>query len=270
MRYLLLIAVFALLTTGCSRLPEPVGYDYSVQQKMQAAYHWEVLATDVANRINKELIRNDFINTPVYVKETCGDENEPCKPRKTTPFNETFRDLLITQLVNLGIPTAATADTAALTIHYKAQLVYHTKDRLRTVRPGNITTLTAAITVLRHAPSELLAIGIAAALDLANASYVQSSHYEVVITTSMIEKEQYIFRHSDIYYINDQDFWHYLQDTEDATAIATTDVYFSSNKKPEMSENITDTTANQVKIQVESSVPEVVETPEQDTAKTDI
>ncbi len=270
MRYILLFALFLAFNIGCSRLPEPVGYDYSVQQKMQAAYHWEVLASDVANRINKELIRNDFINTPVFVKETCGDEREPCKPRQTTPFNETFRDLLITQLVNLGIPTASTRETGTLTINYKTQLVYHSKDRLRTVKPGNISTLAAGIAVLRHAPPDLLLIGLAGAVDLANASYVQASHYEVVITTSMVEKEQYIFRHSDIYYINDQDFWHYMQDDENATSIAVTDTYSSNSEAPETTGTISMTDQKQAEIKPEKLAPETTEATEQNTKKTDI
>lgn len=271
MRYLSLFALFMLLGTGCSRLPEPVGYDYSVQQKMQAAYHWEVLADDVANRLNKELIRNDFINTPVFVKETCGDETEPCKPRQTTPFNETFRDLLITRLVNLGIPTASSIEKGTLTINYKAQLVYHSKNRIRTVKPGNITTLALGLAVLRNAPHELLTIGAAGAIDLANASYVQSSNYEVVITTSLVENEQYIFRHSDIYYINDEDFWHYLQDEEEAEAIATTNTYFSSRDQQASSDTIsmtdTDTT---VEMKTEQVVPDQPDLQEEESTKTDI
>lgn len=269
MRYLSLFILFALVGTGCSRLPEPVGYDYSVQQKMQAAYHWEVLASDVANRINKELIRNDFISTPVFVKETCGDEKEPCKPLQTTAFNESFRDLLITKLVNLGIPTASDPGNGALTINYKAQLVYHATDRIRTIKPGNISTLALGIAVLRHAPPDLFFLGLAGAADLANASYVQSSHYEVVITTSIIEKDQFIFRQSDIYYINDQDFWHYFQDNTEAEAIAVTDVH-SLSPEEQGSNAISMTDSHESDTQASSPVPETVTEPLQDKSKTDI
>ncbi len=216
-----------LLFTGCSRLPEPVGYDYSVQQKMQAAYHWEVLANDVANQINNELIRGGFITTPVFVKETCGSDTEPCKADETPTFNESFRDLLITGLVKLGVPTTTANDDNNLVINYKTQLIYHAANRMRTAKPGNITALTTGIMVLRNAPSALFGIGLAGAADLVNSSFVHSGHYEVVVTTSIVDHSEYIFRQSDIYYINDRDLWHYAKDESEASNLEMTKRYFS-------------------------------------------
>jgi hypothetical protein len=36
-----------------------------------------------------------------------------------------------------------------------------------------------------------------------------NGHYEVIITTSIINDNLYLMRKSDIYYINDTDFWQY-------------------------------------------------------------
>ncbi len=227
MRFCLFCFLLILLFSGCSRLPEPVGYDYSVQQKMQAAYHWEVLANDVANQINRELIRGGFITTPVFVKETCGSDTEPCQADATPTFNESFRDLLITRLVDLGVPTATEHDENSLTINYKTQLVRHAANRIRTAKPGNITALTTGIMVLRNAPRALLSIGLAGAVDLANASFVHAGHYEVIVTTSIVNHKEYIFRQSDIYYINDQDLWHYAKDNSSASNLEMTKRYFS-------------------------------------------
>ena len=94
-----------LLICSCSRIPEPAGFEYSSQSKMQAAHHWDVLALDVANQINKELIKDDLLNTAVYVKKTCGEDDAPCKPNETSQFDEGFHDLLVTQLVRYGVPT---------------------------------------------------------------------------------------------------------------------------------------------------------------------
>lgn len=209
MRYLWLPFVLLFIFTGCGRIPEPVGYDYSTQHKMQASHHWDILAADIAYEINNELIRSDYLNTPVFVKETCGNENVPCEPLQTTVFNETFRDLLITHLVNLGVPTSSISSDSAIVIHYKAQTVYHHKNRIRTIRPGLITALTAGILVLRNAPGEIVALVTAGAIDFANSNFVSISNFEVVITTSMIAKNNYMYRNSNIYYINDLDSWHY-------------------------------------------------------------
>ena len=214
--------LFLLVVSGCSRIPEPVGYEYTTQQKMQAAHHWDVLANDLSNKINNELIRSDFLNTAVFVKETCGDDKEPCENNRTPDFNEGFRDLLITQLVNYGIPTSAIPDRDAITVNYKVQVLHHKANRIRTIRPGYLTFLTAAIAVIRHAPEELIAVATAAGVDSVNAGYTMSSDFEVIITTSMVFQNKYLFRSSDIYYINSADYHHYQHEQKQTSTIELT------------------------------------------------
>ena len=96
--YFAYIFVLFLVCSCSSRIPEPITYPYTQQKKMQASSHWQVLAADLANRINNELIITDNIYKAVFVKETCGDEKTPCKTNETSSFNEAFRDLLITKL----------------------------------------------------------------------------------------------------------------------------------------------------------------------------
>jgi hypothetical protein len=203
--------LFILLCSCTSRIPEPVSYLYSQQKKMQASSHWEVLAADLANRINKQLIITDNIDKAVFVKETCGDEAIPCQPHETSSFNEAFRDLLITNLFGYGVPTYSRPDEKTIAIQYKVQIVYHNTDRIRTLQPGILTSLSAAVMVLYNAPIELVVVASGMAADIANTSLVQNGHYEVIITTSMIQRDQYLFRASDIYYINDEDFFHYQE-----------------------------------------------------------
>ena len=197
------------LFAGCARIPEPVGYEYTAQPKMQAAYHWVVLASDLANRINNQLILADYPQTPVYVRETCGDEDSPCTTQQASTFTEAFRDLLITELVRFGVPVRQNPNEESITVHYKVQLVYHHARRARTVHPGMLTSLAAGVMVFRNAPHELRTIAGAGLLDFINASAVDASSHEVIITTSLIAKEKYLFRASDLYYINDKDASHY-------------------------------------------------------------
>lgn len=210
MRSILFLCIFFPAIVSCSsRIPEPITYKYTQQQKMQASQHWLVLAQDLANRINNELILTDNIETAVFVKPTCGDEITPCEPNETTTFNEAFRDLLITSLYGYGIPTRSERGEDAIDVLYKVQVVRHNTDRSRSLQPGLLTTLSTAIIVLRDAPTNLMLLATGVGADIANTSFTSSGHYEVIITTSMIDGDKYLFRASDIYYINDKDFYQY-------------------------------------------------------------
>lgn len=198
------------LVCGCSsRIPEPISYPYSQQKKMQASSHWEVLAADLANRINNELILSGNLDKAVFVKETCGDDAAPCQPNETSSFNEAFRDLMITSLFGYGVPTKNSLDEEAIEINYKVQIVRHNTDRVRSLQPGLLTALSTAVVVLRNAPADLILLASGIAADVANTSLVTNGNYEIIITTSMITHDQYLFRASDIYYINEKDFYHY-------------------------------------------------------------
>jgi len=210
MHLLPLIICTAVLLNGCAGgIPEPKNYSQAEQQKMQALQHWEVLANDLANRINNQLIITDNVESTVFVKQTCGDESKPCKPHQTGSFNEAFRDLLITKLVDYGIPTRNELKDDSIKIQYKVQIVYHSADRIRTFKPGILTAISAAIVVLRNAPTDAIILASGVMADIANANLTFSGHYEIIITTSMISESKYLFRASDIYYINDKDFYHY-------------------------------------------------------------
>ena len=205
------VLVIFLLCNCSSRIPEPISYPYSQQKKMQAASHWNVLAEDLANRINKQLILTNNHDKAVFVKQTCGDESSSCKANETGTFNEALHDLLITNLFGYGVPTKSRADQNAIEISYKVQVVYHNTDRIRSLQPGLLTALSAAVVVLRNAPLDVVLLAAGVAADIANTSLVTSSHYEIIITTSMITNSQYLFRASDIYYINEKDFYHYQE-----------------------------------------------------------
>lgn len=219
MRSIILILTIFFLFSSCSRIPEPVGYQYSTQEKMQAVHHWNVLANDLANKINNELIRSDFLDTPIYVEQMCGGKTSSCEDGKISDFNEAFRDLLITELVNFGVPASAEPSSGTIRVEYKVQLVQHRADRIRTIQPGVITALTAAVSVLRNAAPEVLAIALAAGVDYANTAYARKTDMEAIITTSMMLKKSYFFRSTDIYYINDADLHHYHRPDKSATEI---------------------------------------------------
>ncbi len=208
MRYCLVLCLLSFAASGCTRIPQPTSYSFSQQQKMQAAYHWQVLATDVAGQINSELVSRGLLDTPVYVRHSCG-KPAGCGKGGTFAFDEGFNDLLTTRLVNLGVPTEAVQAQDALVVDYKIQVVYHQANRYQWPQPGVLTALTTGIMVFRNAPWEIAAIAGAAGTDALWSTEVTNGHYEVIITTSMVRNNLYFMRKSDIYYINDVDVGHY-------------------------------------------------------------
>ncbi len=214
-----LFCLAVLLAGGCTRIPQPSGYPFVEQQKMQAAFHWEVLANDVANQINLALIEHGFLETPVYVRRSC-ERSGNCRDA-SFPFDEGFNDLLATQLVSFGVPTLAENDESGLVVDYKVQVLFHQATRYQWPWPGALTALTAGILVFRNAPAELATLVSAAAADVARTTSVINGHYEVIISTSIVRDNRYVMRKSDVYYINDPDFWHYQQ-SEPASEIELT------------------------------------------------
>ena len=221
MRFFLFFPLLALALAACAPTTAPTDPWRRVSPKLQAAYHWQVLAKDVAARINNELIRLDMLDTALSVKAICGDDNHVCGKNETSPFNEAFHDLLTTELVALGVPVRPQAADDTLEVGYKAQTVRHDAFRWHRPLPGVITALTAAVMVLRNAPTEVVTIAAAGVVDYAVQNPVDAGHYEVIITTSIGSGNRYLFRASDIYLINDADYLHYLerQKKQGATAV---------------------------------------------------
>ena len=220
MRFSFLVLLVALALAACAKTTAPTDHFNLTSPKLEAAHHWQVLAKDVAWRINDGLIRFDMLDTPLSVKPTCGDDNHVCGKDETSPFNEAFHDLLVTELVTLGVPVRPRAGDDTLVVGYKVQTVRHDAFRLTRPAPGAITALTAAVMVLRNAPATVLAIAGGGAVDYAVQQNIgDRGHYEVIITTSISSANRYLFRASDIYLINDADYLHYFeQQRKDATA----------------------------------------------------
>jgi len=206
-----LLVVLLLLPVACTRIPQPTGYELSEQEKMQSAYHWNVLASDVANQINEELLQRDILDVPLYVRHICEDGDEHCVDR--APFDEAFNDLLTSQLVAFGVPTLREPEPGGLEVDYKVQVLYHRSGRIQVFWPGTLTMLTGLIVALNDAPWETQAVAGAMVGDLLRTTTVVPGHYEVIVSTSIVQDNHYLVRRSDIYYINDQDFWHYQPST---------------------------------------------------------
>ena len=206
----MILGILLFLIGGCARVPQPSSYKFSSQHKMQAAHHWNLLAADVAARINDELLRQEYLHTPVYVRNLCTDANKK-SDCVNTPFAQGFSDLLTTQLVDFGVPTLAQPAADALVVDNKVQVIYHRSGRIRRLWPGALTTLTGGIIALYDAPWKVQALAASALADIGGGAEIINGHYEIIISTSIVDDNRFIMRKSDIYYINDLDYRHYRQ-----------------------------------------------------------
>ena len=212
---ILIIMMSMFVFYGCkSKVPKPTSYDFSTQQKMQAAHHWNILAHDVASQIEKKL-HHKYGNTKkaLYVYE-----------KSDVPFTDSFYDLLISSLIDRGV-RVTTEKQDAFKVKYDVQLIHHSADNTQRPWPGINTAATSTIAG-GIAVSRNISGGVAAGLASASgfilggaaldASYgymnVKLPRNEVLVTTTVVHDTTIAFKKTDLYYINDKDFWHYVQD----------------------------------------------------------
>ncbi|MDH4319170.1 MAG: hypothetical protein OEV64_12320, partial [Desulfobulbaceae bacterium] len=112
------------------------------------------------------------------------------------------------RLVDFGVPVLVDEADDGLVVEYDIQMVYHPKKRPQPW-PGTATALSTAIVVFRDAAWQSRTIAVGLAADIMGGMMVTNSNYEVIITTSIADDQTFIMRKSDVYYINDPDFWHY-------------------------------------------------------------
>jgi len=215
MRPIALVFLILFAISACATRPTPVSHPYSSQKKIEVAHHWDIIAENVASQIKVSLEKAGLMTRYVFV--TSNDY--------ATEFNEGFKDMLTTHLVKQGVTTLAEKSLAYLAVEYKAQVLFHKSGKLSYVpspKTGALAVLGAGIIAITDAilseaskTDLVLAIGGTAlgwsALDEATARAFTSGQpmSEVIITTSVVEQGIYVMRKTDVYYIVDQDFWHY-------------------------------------------------------------
>ena len=216
------IKVFAgiavvLSLVGCaigttSQVPIASTYEYTTQQKMQAAHHWDVLAEDVASRLKEHINKSPVAGRTINVVSG-----------NNSPFQDAFEDLLITQMVNQGLDIRDN-NNGRLKLKFKTQVISHS-DR-GYVRPPDdthtklallATGVWAAINIANNSTAvkdALIATGIVGAgvgMDATAGNIASISNKEVIINVSLMDGDKYIMRKTGIYYINEPDGSHYMK-----------------------------------------------------------
>jgi len=190
--------------SACTQVPYPVTYPFAKQEKMQAAQHWDVLATDVAEQIKIARNKNNHVrHMPVFIQ-----------PVDQTPFGKIFHSLLTSRLVQKGVAVSP-YENDALNLEYGARILQHSKRNINSP-PLLYSAVGLGITVSRSVDSKDLwdmAFPIGMIADSIRSSTAKGiSNEEVIISLALKHNDTFIIHRSDIYYINKSDGWHYDTD----------------------------------------------------------
>lgn len=203
-------AAFAacLLTLGgCTALDVPRADNYPAtdQKKARAVHHWDVMADDVAGRIADKIAGWPAGEYPIHVPLPPGD----------TSFDNGFRQLLITRLLDRGV--ALSTQPAAVTLRFDTQVVQH-HSHLVSRGPLPWTRLALGVGVARdwylyeQSARSMLAgtVALGAVADLTQYAIDGPAaggptRTEVLVTTSLESGDRYLARTADIYYIERAD-----------------------------------------------------------------
>jgi len=195
---------YLLFLVGCTQVPYPVTYPFAKQEKMQAAQHWDILATDVAKQIKIARDQNKEIkHIPVFVQ-----------PVDQTPFGKVFQNLITSRLVQNGVPVSP-YENDSLHFSYNARVLQHSKRDIKNP-PLLYSAVGLGITVTRNVDSDDLkhiAFPIGLIADgIRSATAGKTPNEEVIISLALKHNDNFIIHRSDIYYINKSDGWHYDTD----------------------------------------------------------
>jgi hypothetical protein len=211
------LAILVTLAACQSQLPIAQSYDLTYQRKMQAAYHWQVLAQDISNQVI-----NRIATRVLPIKIVIQPEGPP------TAFSQALEDMLITEFVEQGIAvlTVPSEDTIVLT--YDVQVVRYEPGRFVREAPGTYALLGGGVIAVTSLVNDFsvgalswTVAGAAAAAELGAGSYSEVSNTEVIINASLLWQGEYVARYTDIYYVPDADSGHY--ETEDGSVIVAGD-----------------------------------------------
>ncbi len=182
-----------------SQVPVPTGFNLTTQKKMQSVHHWKVLAKEVADKIDKRLENKVTMNKkPIYVASS-----------GTTAFEKAFKKLLVSQLVNRGVYVSNQQGNNMI-LSFEVEIIEHNK-RLQRTRQGVYETLVPGIVIKKSNFSRNSKnINFDPRQNIEAGMYTKKlPKREVLISSSLMYKGEYIAKDNSIFYINDKEWWHY-------------------------------------------------------------
>lgn len=210
-RNTVLMCTLALSVAGCaSPVPVPDNFPLTYQLVARTAQHWNVVADDVVAQTATFLATNQvWQNRAVFVPAT----------QRNSAFDATFRDFLITHLVDRGMQVSVCSSPAGpgfvaspdAQIKYETRIIGHAE--MPHYQPGVLTALASGVFVVRTlAHSDLsrdaryiAGIGAAALGDIALGHATGTPRTEIIVTTTIEENNRFAMRRNDIYYVPEGD-----------------------------------------------------------------
>ncbi len=198
---IIIATLSVMVMAGCdmphSEEPLATNFPTTKQPKLQAASHWNVIASDVAKRMAGRVEPKRAL----YVNQSSAK----------TPFDRAFSTQLISALVAEGFVVNKTAQ-GALSVDIDTQAVRFTANRPQYKHAGTATALTAGVWALRQGDATGAA-ALAAAIVTADAYTWFRSEFatgetpqtEIIVTTSISDSSKYIARDTNVYYVSDSD-----------------------------------------------------------------
>ena len=194
----LTLAVAAgLILSGCAAryTPAPLAANFpsTKQAKLQATYHWSIVASAVEQQLAMELKKTP--TRPLFIT----------MPADPSPFQRALATQLTTALVNDGY-TVARAPAGALKIDLDVQTLMFAADRPQ-YRPylGQRVPLASGVWMAR----ELAAPPVEnRPLDPAAAEFAPGAtpRTEIIVTISVSDQYRYLARNTSAYYVADADY----------------------------------------------------------------
>ncbi len=191
-----------------SEAPVPKLFPLTTQEKIQAVHHWDLIAGHTAGLVKSALeTRYPQRVRAIYVS-----------PSGITPFEKVFHALLITKLFEEGL-SVSNDPKDNLILSFDIELVKHPKrvigiDRevYDSLGPGLIVK--SGVPAPEASGEAIRDYQVSKTTRLSNqgGGYVFTlPQNEIVITISLTQNGSYIIRNSSIYYIDDPEWWQYVQ-----------------------------------------------------------
>lgn len=180
-----------------AQAPLPTGYLLTTQPKMQALAHWDQHAARVARGCARALDHfypHDGLS--VYVA-----------PAGSTSFARSYRESLLTRLVDFGVPISLNPEEGAV-LEINLEYVKHRRTHEQT-KSGVRQSVEPNFTQVRNDQGKYGALPVIS--EEAGYFEAQIPTSEIQINTALILRDRFLYRDTSFFYVNEPDWAHYRQ-----------------------------------------------------------
>ena len=200
-----------------NEVPVATNFQTSMQRKLQAGEHWNLIARDSAKAINESMLRGG----------SCIPKSTECRPvfvrtpEYLTEFSRAFYNQLKTALVENGVAVARRNQPGALEMEIDVHPIKFTSNRPQYRYAGVASELGQGVWALRDvADMDPTDSSLSPSPPLANSEMWFRSQFasgqtpktEIVVTLSLADARTYLARSTNVYYVADSDAQLYDQE----------------------------------------------------------